>query len=303
MPALTESYRPADEELPLLEETVAGMLRRAASEVPDRVALVDAVADPTLRRSWTYAELLADAERIARALLSRFGPGERVAIWAPNRAEWLVVQHGVSLAGMVLVPVNPAYRQAELEYVLTQSRAAVLLHADAYRGFDMAAAVEAARGGAPALRQTVSLSDWDAYLGSGDPAAALPEITPDDHLQIQYTSGTTGFPRGALLHHRGIVNASRFVFLRADASDGAVCINSMPMFHIGGGAVTGIGTLSQRGTYVLMPGFEPGLQLELTETYRGTVMLLVPTMLIAVLDHPERASRDLSSIETVLSGA
>ncbi|OJY39831.1 AMP-binding protein [Pseudonocardia sp. 73-21] len=303
MPALTESYRPADEELPLLEETVAGMLRRAASEVPDRVALVDAVADPTLRRSWTYAELLADAERIARALLSRFGPGERVAIWAPNCAEWLVVQHGVSLAGMVLVPVNPAYRQAELEYVLTQSRAAVLLHADAYRGFDMAAAVEAARGGAPALRQTVSLSDWDAYLGSGDPAAALPEITPDDHLQIQYTSGTTGFPRGALLHHRGIVNASRFVFLRADASDGAVCINSMPMFHIGGGAVTGIGTLSQRGTYVLMPGFEPGLQLELTETYRGTVMLLVPTMLIAVLDHPERASRDLSSIETVLSGA
>ncbi|MBN9097505.1 MAG: AMP-binding protein [Pseudonocardia sp.] len=303
MPALTESYRPADEELPLLEETVAGMLRRAASEVPDRVALVDAVADPTLRRSWTYAELLADAERIARALLSRFGPGERVAIWAPNCAEWLVVQHGVSLAGMVLVPVNPAYRQAELEYVLTQSRAAVLLHADAYRGFDMAAAVEAARGGAPALRQTVSLSDWDAYLGSGDPAAAPPEITPDDHLQIQYTSGTTGFPRGALLHHRGIVNASRFVFLRADASDGAVCINSMPMFHIGGGAVTGIGTLSQRGTYVLMPGFEPGLQLELTETYRGTVMLLVPTMLIAVLDHPERASRDLSSIETVLSGA
>ncbi len=303
MAALTESFRPADEALPLLEETVAGLLRRAAAEVPDRVALVDAVADPALRRSWTYAELLADAERIARALLSRFAPGERVAIWAPNCAEWLVVQHGVSLAGMVLVPVNPAYRQAELEYLLTQSRAAVLLHADAYRGFDMAGAVESARANAPALQQTVSLSGWDAYLGSGDPAVALPEVTPDDHLQIQYTSGTTGFPKGALLHHRGIVNASRFVFLRADASDGAVCINSMPMFHIGGGAVTGIGTLSQRGTYVLLPGFDAGLQLELIETYRGTIMLLVPTMLIAVLDHPERASRDLSSIETMLSGA
>jgi fatty-acyl-CoA synthase len=204
---------------------------------------------------------------------------------------------------MVLVPVNPAYRQGELDYVLKQSRAAVLLHADTYRGFDMAAAVAAARPNAPELQQTVSLTEWDAFLNSGDPATDLPEITPDDHLQIQYTSGTTGFPKGALLHHRGIVNASRFVFLRADAADGAVCINSMPMFHIGGGAVTGIGTLSQRGTYVLLPGFEPGLQLELTETYRGTIMLLVPTMLMAVLDHPDRARRDLSSIVTMLSGA
>jgi fatty-acyl-CoA synthase len=303
MPALTDSYWPADDTLPILEETVGGLLRRAAAEVPDRVALVDAVPDPAQRRSWTYAELLADAERVARALLARFAPGERVAVWAPNCAEWLIVQHGVSLAGMILVPVNPAYRQAELEYVLTQSRAVVLLHADAYRGFDMGAAVTAARANAPALQQAVSLTDWDAYLGSGDPATALPDVAPGDHLQIQYTSGTTGFPKGALLHHRGIVNASRFVFLRADAHDGAVCINSMPMFHIGGGAVTGIGTLSQRGTYVLMPGFDPGLQLELTETYRGTIMLLVPTMLIAVLDHPDRPGRDLSSIETMLSGA
>jgi len=201
------------------------------------------------------------------------------------------------------VPVNPAYRHAELEYVLSQSRAAVVIHADSYRGFDIAAAVDQAKETVGHELASVSISELDAFLDSGDPAAPLPVIDPRDHVQIQYTSGTTGFPKGALLHHLGIVNASRFVFARADARDGAVCINSMPMFHIGGGAVTGIGTLAMRGTYVVMPGFDAGLQLELTETYRGTTMLLVPTMLLAVLDHPDRARRDLSSVQTVLSGA
>ena len=304
MPApLTESYWAADSGTPLLDTSVAQLLRDAATAVPDRLALIDAVPDPALRRTWTYAEFLAAAERVARALQSRYSRGDRVAIYAPNCAEWLIVQHGVSLAGMVLVPVNPGYRHAELEYVLSQSRAAVVFHADAYRGFDIAAAVAQAKETVGHELASVSISELDAFLESGDPAAPLPVIDPRDHVQIQYTSGTTGFPKGALLHHLGIVNASRFVFQRADAADGAVCINSMPMFHIGGGAVTGIGTLAMRGTYVVMPGFDAGLQLELTETYRGTTMLLVPTMLLAVLDHPDRARRDLSSVQTVLSGA
>jgi fatty-acyl-CoA synthase len=304
MPApLTESYWAADSGTPLLDTSVAQLLRDAATAVPDRLALIDAVPDPALRRTWTYAEFLAVAERVARALRSRYSRGDRVAIYAPNCAEWLIVQHGVSLAGMVLVPVNPAYRHTELEYVLSQSRAAVVFHADAYRGFDIAAAVAQAKETVGHELASVSISELDAFLDSGDPALPLPVIDPGDHVQIQYTSGTTGFPKGALLHHLGIVNASRFVFQRADAADGAVCINSMPMFHIGGGAVTGIGTLAMRGTYVVMPGFDAGLQLELTETYRGTTMLLVPTMLLAVLDHPDRARRDLSSVQTVLSGA
>ena len=304
MPApLTESYWVADSGTPLLDTSVAQLLRDAAAAVPDRLALIDAVPDPARRRTWTYAEFLAVAERVARALRSRYSRGDRVAIYAPNCAEWLIVQHGVSLAGMVLVPVNPAYRHTELEYVLSQSRAAVVFHADAYRGFDIAAAVAQAKETVGHELASVSISELDAFLESGGPAAPLPVIDPRDHVQIQYTSGTTGFPKGALLHHLGIVNASRFVFQRADAADGAVCINSMPMFHIGGGAVTGIGTLAMRGTYVVMPGFDAGLQLELTETYRGTTMLLVPTMLLAVLDHPDRARRDLSSVQTVLSGA
>jgi fatty-acyl-CoA synthase len=300
---LTESHRPAHGHPPLLEQTVPDLLRTAATEVPDRLALVDGVATAAGRRTWTYAELLASAEQVARALLTRYRPGDRIALWAGNCAEWIIVQHGVALAGMVLVPVNPAFRQAEAEYVIRQSRAVAVIHTDRYRDVDIAEQVARIMAAAPHLQSTISLSDWAVFVATADPAVPLPMVSPGDHVQIQYTSGTTGFPKGALLHHRGIVNASRFVALRADAEDGAVCINSMPQFHIGGGAVTGVGTLSVRGTFVVLPGFDPALQLELTETYRGTFMLVVPTMLMALLDHPDLARRDLSSIETILSGA
>ena len=261
------------------------------------------MADPAARRTWTYAELLAVAERIARALLARFAPGERIAVWAPNCPEWMLLQHGVSLAGMVLVTVNPALRARELRYVLGQSRAAGIFFADAYRGFDMADAVASLRDGLPELREAIALGDWDTFAASGDPAAALPLVRPGDPAQIQYTSGTTGFPKGAILHHRGVVNASRFVAIGSGVRDGGIWVNAMPMFHIGGGTLTELGTIAQRGTYVLLPGFDAGLVLELIETYRGTMILAVPTMLLAMLDHPGLAARDLSSLQTVMSGA
>ncbi len=130
-----------------------------------------------------------------------------------------------------------------------------------------------------------------------------PPVQPGDPAQIQYTSGTTGFPKGAILHHRGVVNASRFVALGSGVQDGGVWVNAMPMFHIGGGTLTELGTIAQRGTYVLLPGFDPGLVLELIEAYRGTIMLAVPTMLLALLEQPGLAARDLSSLRTVMSGA
>jgi fatty-acyl-CoA synthase len=131
----------------------------------------------------------------------------------------------------------------------------------------------------------------------------LPEVRPGDVLQIQYTSGTTGFPKGAMLHHKGLVNEATFVAERAGMRDGGVYINAMPMYHIGGGAVTSFGAWAKRGTFVILPGFDPGLLLEAFETYRGTHTLVVPTMLIAMLDHPDLPVRDLSSLQTILSGA
>lgn len=298
----TESYWPA-EPGEIRDVTVCETIRHAADTVPDRLGLVDCVVDPAARRSWTYAEFLADNERTARALLARFVPGDRIAVWAPNSAEWIILQQGAALAGMVLVALNPAYRTRELEFVLRQSGAVALFCVDAYREFAMRDLADDLCRALPDLREVISFADWDAFLATGDSGQVLPTIAPTDLLQIQYTSGTTGFPKGAMLHHKGLVNEATFVAERAGMGDGGVYINAMPMYHIGGGAVTSFGAWAKRGTFVVLPGFDPGHVLEAFETYGGTHALLVPTMLIAMLDHPDRPGRDLSAMQTVLSGA
>jgi len=300
--ALTTSYWPA-EPGEVREVSVCETLRHAAATVPDRLALVDFVPDAAARREWTYAAFLADTERTARALLARYEKGDRIAIWAPNGAEWIILQQGIAMAGMVLVALNPAYRAREVQFVLKQSGAVALFCPETFHGFEMAALVERLRGDLPGLRDVHRLSDWEAFLDGGDPATELPVVDPSDLVQVQYTSGTTGFPKGAMLHHMGLVNEATFVAERADFADGDVYVNAMPMYHIGGGAVTSFGAWAKRGTFVLLPGFDPGLLLEGFEAYAGTHTLVVPTMLIALLDHPDRATRDLSSLKTILSGA
>ena len=301
-PRLEPSLWPA-EPGEVRDVTVCQILRHAAETVPGRVALVDCVADPARRRQWTYAEFVAEAERAARALLTQFQPGDRIALWAPNSAEWIILQQAISLAGMVLVALNPAYRAREMQFTLTQSGAAGLFFVEEHRGFNMRELAGQLRSGLPGLRTVVSLDDWDAFVALGDDATPLPGVKPHDMIQVQYTSGTTGFPRGAMLHHMGLVNEATFVAERAGMSDGGVYINAMPMYHIGGGAVTSFGAWAKRGTFVILPGFSPATILEAFETYRGTHTLVVPTMLIAMLDHPDLRTRDLSSLQTILSGA
>ncbi|MDT7679695.1 MAG: fatty-acyl-CoA synthase [Pseudonocardiales bacterium] len=297
------SHLAADRSEALVEITIGELLRQNAAAAPDRLALVEGTPDRGMRRTWTYAELLSTAETVAAALLARFHPGERIAVWAPNRAEWVLLQQGAALAGLVLVTVNPAYRAAELGYVLRQSRVSGIFHDGVYRDYDMAAAVAQHLGTLPDLREIVCFDDWATFLARADMGRPLPTVNPQDPAQIQYTSGTTGAAKGAVLHHRGVVNASRFVALRSDFRPGEVWVNAMPMFHVGGGVLTEIGAFSQRGTYVLTTEFEPALLLELIESYRGTITLLVPTMLNALLRHPDLAVRDMSGLRTVMSGS
>lgn len=299
----TDSYLPADESEDLLNTTIGDLLREKAFEVPNRTALVEAPPEEHTRRSWTYSELLAVAEKTAQALLTRFQPGDRIAVWAPNCAEWMLLQHGLSLAGMVLVTINPAYRSDELRYILQQSRARAIFFAESYRGFDMRSTVQDVEPELSNLEASFSFSEFESFVNSATTPIKLPEVSPDSAVQIQYTSGTTGFPKGALLHHRGVVNASLKVAKGSGFYDGGTWINAMPMFHIGGGTLTELGTMALAGTYVLMPEFEAGHILELIETYRGTLTLAVPTMLIRMLDHPDLATRDFSSLETIMSGA
>jgi fatty-acyl-CoA synthase len=301
--ALEQSYWPADNSTPLREITLGGLLREVVAEVPGRIALIDAVADPALRRRWTYARFLAEAEGAARAFLEHFAPGDRIAFCAANCAEWLIVQHGLGLAGMALVPINPAFRERELETILRDSEAVAIFYQPKFRDNDIEATLGALTPRLPKLKRGIRVEDAAAFLADHDPTTPLPEVKPEQILQIQFTSGTTGVPKGACLHHLGAINSARFVAQRAGFPDGGVWLNAMPMFHVGGNIVTGLATLNLRGTYVLAPAFEPALMLELIESERANASLIVPTMILALLEHPDFRCRDHSSIKTVLTGA
>jgi len=298
---LTTSYWPADTSDRVLDSTVGGVLREAAIEAPNTTALVAGMPDPADRRRWTYAELWADAEQTARALLGRFTPGERVAAWAPNIPEWIVLEYAAALAGLILVTVNPAYRPNELEYALTQSGAVGIFLVPEFRS-PMAAYLEEIRPAVPDLREVVLFTEFDEFMATADPTRTLPEVSPDDPVQIQYTSGTTGAPKGALLHHRGITNNARYYTERQKWVPGDVFVSPMPLFHTAGCVLGVLGCAQARATLVPLIAFEPGLALDLIVSERSTGMLGVPTMLIAMAEHPTYKDRDLSSVRSVTSG-
>jgi fatty-acyl-CoA synthase len=299
---LGTSYWPADASEPVLETTCGGVLRTAAEGAPDAVALIAGVPDPAGRRRISYAELLAEAERAARALLGRFAPGERVAVWAPNIPQWVMLQFGAALAGLTLVTVNPLYRAAELRYVLGQSGAAGIFLVPTVRGVSTVDILDEVRGQLPELRESVLFTDWAAFCASGSPTEPLPEVDPGDPAQIQYTSGTTGFPKGAVIHHRGFTNNARYVVGQLQMAAGVVLVNPMPLFHTAGSGCCTLGPVQAQATQVLMPFFDPALLLELNEAERGAIFAGVPTMLFAALDHPDFARRNLSSARLAFSG-
>ena len=286
---LTTSYWPADTGEPILETTVGGALRAAAERAPDRMALIAGEADPARRRQWRYGELLAAAERAARSLSAHFEPGERVAVWAGNCPEWVQLEFAAALAGLTLVPVNPAYQAEELAHVLGHSRARGVFIADEYRGTSLPAILAQVRGRLPELREVIRLADWDQFsltrTGRG-----LPRIGAGSAAQILYTSGTTGRPKAAVLTHRGLTNNARLAIATMGIQAGQMAVSAMPLFHIAGCGLLTLGLAQSAATQVLMPYFDPGLQLDLMETYRSAIIGGVPTMLTALLSHPSPPS-------------
>ncbi|MEO5666176.1 MAG: AMP-binding protein [Nocardioides sp.] len=282
--------------------TVGDSLRDAFAREPHRQAVMEAV-DGEVTASWTYEELLRDAERAARSLATRFTPGDRVAIWAPNSGRWVVLQQALALAGVVAVPLNPAYRESEVIYALTQSGSRGLLHASSHRGFDMSQMVAKVRSQCPELSEVICLDDWDSFMEGGDQESELPQLSGHDPLVILYTSGTTGKPKGALLHHMGLVHQARLATQRVEFTAEGVWINPLPLYHMAGGGLVSTGVIAHGGTHVVMPNFDAGEALGLLEKFRGTHTLLVPTMLRSVLEHPDLHERDLTSVHCVLSGA
>jgi fatty-acyl-CoA synthase len=299
--ALAASHWEPDASEPVLETTVGSILRSAAAGAGDRTAVVAWGAEPAERRTWTFAGFLTDAERTARALLARFEPGEHIAVWAPNSPEWLLLEFGAGLAGLVIVTVNPAYRPRELDYVLRQSRAVGLFHVAGFRGNPMAETVAEVRRDLPALREVIALERWDEFLATAS-RGELPAVAPGAAAQIQYTSGTTGFPKGALLHHRGLTNNARLVAETLGGRAGDIFAHAMPLFHTAGCVLSVLGPLQLGATQAFLPVFDAGRALELVERERATHFFGVPTMLIAMLEHPDVGRRDLSALRSVTSG-
>ncbi|HUZ37537.1 MAG TPA: long-chain fatty acid--CoA ligase, partial [Streptosporangiaceae bacterium] len=243
-----------------------------------------------------------EAERGARALLGRFEPGDRVAVWAPSIAEWVLLEFAAGLAGLTLVTVNPANGPEEVRHVLGHSGARGVFCVPQYRGNSLPAILGTVRGDLPELREVISLDGWQDFAATGDPAQRLPEVDPADPAQILYTSGTTGLPKAAVLPHGGITNNARLVFESVGITPGEAAVNPMPLFHIAGCGLHVLGIAAGLGTHVLMPHFDPGLELELIETFGAAGIGGVPTMLHALIARSGAGNRELPSLRYGFSG-
>ena len=296
------SHWAADSSVPIFESTVGSVLRDAAEAAPHQLAIVAYGSDLDSRRTWTFAELLRDAERTARAMLERFEPGEHIAVWANNVPEWLLLEFGAALAKLVLVTLNPALRAREVEYVLEQSGTVGLFHVSSFRGNSMAEIVGQIRPQLPMLRETIQIEQFGQFLACGSEDMALPHVSPDDPAQIQYTSGTTGFPKGAMLLHRAITNNARLAFEGYGVSQPTAYAHGMPFFHTAGCVLATLGPLQARVPQIFSEAFDAGLLLGMAERERASHLTGVPTMLIAMLQHPSFGTRDLSSVRVVPTG-
>jgi fatty-acyl-CoA synthase len=304
---LSHARGPTD--VPLLDETIGDNLRRTVECFGDREALV--VCQQNYRA--TYRELWEQADRAARALLARgVRTGDRVGVWSPNRFEWVVFQFATARIGAILVNVNPAYKAMELEFALNKSGISVLALARGFRQTDYLKLLAEVRERCPHLRDTIVFDvDWNPFLADADRtkpaelAAIESRLTPNDPINIQYTSGTTGLPKGATLSHRNILNNAYFITHRFGYTErDRVCI-PVPFYHCFGMVIGTLGC-TVRGACAVVPGeaFDPLAVLQAVHGERCTSMYGVPTMYIAMLDQPRFSEFDLSSLRTgLMSGA
>ncbi len=299
---LTESYFPAQKDEAVRDTTVGDLLRTTAAEHPDAPALIEVKPDGETGRRWSFADLATDADMLARALSTRFAPGERICVWAPNVPEWVLLEYACALAGLTLVTANPAYQGKELRYVLDQSGAAGLFLTRSFRGNPMWDIAQEAAAGLTGLREIVDIEDASAVHARGNRPEDLPQVAAGDPAQIQYTSGTTGFPKGAVLSHRGVTNNARFYAQRLQAQPGEPWANVMPLFHTAGCAMAVLGALQTPAPLYLLTMFDPTALLRIIESERIALTGGVPTMMVALLEVLEQQSFDLSTLRSCMSG-
>jgi fatty-acyl-CoA synthase len=305
-----KSYARGASSVPLLEETIGANLDRTVQRFGDRQALFSCAQ----QRSYTYRELGAAVDELARGLIAAgLQKGDRVGIWSPNCAEWTLVQYATAKLGVILVNVNPAYRTSELEYALRQSGCRMLVAAGSFKTSDYRAMVAEVRDGLADLEQVVFLDgeDWSELVARASAVSdeelrdRSSQLSPEDPINIQYTSGTTGFPKGATLTHRNILNNGYFVgegcrYTEADR----VCI-PVPFYHCFGMVMGNLACTSHGAAMIIpAPAFDPEATLEAVAAQRCTSLYGVPTMFIAELAHPRFEEFNLSSLRTgIMAGS
>ena len=301
------SYAAGATDVPLLEETIGANFERTVAAYGDREALVEYASG----RRWTWSELNADVDAFAIGLIRKgIRKGDRVGIWSPNCAEWTIVQYATAKIGAILVNINPAYRTHELAYALNQSGTTLLVSATEFKTSDYRGMVEEVREQTP-VEQVIYIGtpDWTDHNVS-DPGVTLLEllawtIEAEDPINIQYTSGTTGYPKGATLSHRNILNNGYFVTETINFThEDRLCI-PVPFYHCFGMVMGNLGCTTHGATMVIPgPAFDPEQTLKAVEEERCTGVYGVPTMFIAMQNHPSFAERDLSSLRTgIMAGS
>jgi fatty-acyl-CoA synthase len=296
-------------EPPLLDLTIGELLAATAARLSDATALI--VRHQNIR--WSYAELLARVDDLARGFVAAgLAPGERVGVWSPNCVEWVLVQFAVARAGLVLVNINPAYRAGEMARALEMVGCTALVLAQSFKSSDYIAMLGEVRHELPSLRHVFSIGEGqhpgcrplDEIMGGAD--VPLPrDVRPDDPTNIQFTSGTTGLPKGATLSHRNIVNNGYMVGHRIGLSPADIVCIPVPLYHCFGMVMGNLACVAH-GTTMCFPseGFEPESALAAVEAERCTALYGVPTMFVAMLEHPGFDRFDLASLRTgIMAGS
>ncbi|MEJ1179236.1 MULTISPECIES: AMP-binding protein [unclassified Pseudarthrobacter] len=325
------AYTAGDTDVPLLEETIGTNFERVVAQFPFHDALIEAAAVPGAdARRWSYTKMNDDVDRLARALLALgIAKGDRVGIWSPNCAEWTLLQYATAKSGAILVNVNPAYRSHELEFVVKQNGMRMLVAAPSDRTSDYVGMARQALAACPDLRELVFLPDpgvdgldagipqSDAELTYGELLkradvvghsalrARMAELDPHDPVNLQYTSGTTGFPKGATLTHHNILNNGYSIGELLGYTEHDRVVIPVPFYHCFGMVIGNLAALSH-GAATIIPGrgFSPAAALEAVQDFGGTSLYGVPTMFIAELALPDFASYDLATLRTgVMAGS
>lgn len=306
--ALAIDAGPTD--VPLIEQTIGDNLEETVQRFGDREALV--VDHQGIRQTWS--EFNASVDEVAKGLMARgIAPGDRVGMWSPNYAEWIYVQFATAKIGAIQVNINPAYRTSELEYAMNQSGCVMLVTRTEYLTSAYQDMVEQVLPNCPDLEHVVyfDTDDWSELIAAGqnvaddDLRARMASLSPNDDINIQYTSGTTGFPKGATLSHRAILNDAKFVGAMCDYDETDRVAIPVPFYHCFGMVMGNLSCAVYGATMIIpCPTFDPAAVLRVLESERVTSLYGVPTMFIAQLGHADLASKDLSSLRTgIMAGS